>query len=125
MTERNICDMTPDNNLPVRILEAYLRDCGMKWEVSGLEEDKSKVYDLMNDAQDQRAKILKKAIDILKHHLKGVDLDDLPDFNFPTYEYPGYVVTTTGTTDIQFPSEDGLEIMHVDTVNGSTEVKFP
>lgn len=55
-------DMTPNDMLPIRILEAYLDKSREKWEVHGLSKKESAIYEMMNEYQDQRAKILENAI---------------------------------------------------------------
>lgn len=55
-------DMTPDDMLPIRILRAYLDNCKCKWVVAGLPDNVKAMYDAMNEHQDKRAGILKKAI---------------------------------------------------------------
>lgn len=59
-------DMTPDEELPLRILQAYRDNCNTRWEVHGLDEDKSRIYDMMNDHCEQRAEILDRAIALLE-----------------------------------------------------------
>ncbi|KKN91139.1 hypothetical protein LCGC14_0220040 [marine sediment metagenome] len=53
-------DATPDDEYPLRILRAYRENCNVRWEVSG--DIDSLPYDVMNEACEQRAKILDKAI---------------------------------------------------------------
>jgi len=55
-------DLTPDDELPIRILEAYRNDCNTRWETHGLKPNQSLLYDAMNEHQKQRAVILDKAI---------------------------------------------------------------
>ena len=62
-------DMTPNKGLPLRILQAYRDNCNTRWEVHGLDEDKSRIYDMMNEHCEQRAEILDRAIVLLE---KGV-----------------------------------------------------
>ena len=62
-------DATPDEGLPLKILRAYRENCNVRWEVHGLDEERSRVYDLMNDDCERRAEILDKAIALLA---KGV-----------------------------------------------------
>jgi hypothetical protein len=59
-------DLTPDDGLPVRILEAYCLRARTKWAVSGLDERARKFFEIMNQHQDERAAILEKAIRQLK-----------------------------------------------------------
>ena len=62
-------DMTPDDMLPIRILEAYLDKSNEKWETDGLPENESVLYKIMNKHQDERRRILKNAINKLQ---KGI-----------------------------------------------------
>jgi hypothetical protein len=59
-------DMTPDDELPIRILEAYLDNCYCLWRVEGLEGPAQRLYNQMNYDQGQRAVILSRAIQKLK-----------------------------------------------------------
>lgn len=60
-------DATPNNNYPIRILEAYRKRCDCKWSSSSTEIVAiTELMKLMNDQQDERAKILDRAIEILK-----------------------------------------------------------
>lgn len=52
-------DMTPDANLPLRILQAYRQNCDFRW-VS--EPPGNLVVDTMNEAAAKRAIILDRAI---------------------------------------------------------------
>ena len=58
-------DSTPDEDYPLRILRAYRQNCNSYWEVHGLTEDEKRIYDIMNEDQDKRAKILDAAIEKL------------------------------------------------------------
>lgn len=66
---RNQMDMMYIDGTPrgyaLRILRAYRNQCDEKWIVSGIDEKRALVYDLMNKHQDERAKELDKAIDFL------------------------------------------------------------
>lgn len=57
-------DATPDSNYPIRILKAHRYNCDCKW----VADPPSPIYDLMNQHNDQRAKILDEAIAILEKH---------------------------------------------------------
>ena len=59
-------DSTPDENYPIRILEAYRENCNSFWEVHGLTGEEKHFYDMLNEHQISRAKILDKAINKLK-----------------------------------------------------------
>lgn len=64
-------DATPDEGYPLRILEAYRANCDVQWEVHGLPEDRSRIYDLMNEACEKRAAILDRAIAKLRARLEA------------------------------------------------------
>jgi hypothetical protein len=68
MTQEDLklVDMTPDEDLPLRILRAYRVNCDTRWETSGLNEAEARIYVIMNEHQKERAKILDKAIRILE-----------------------------------------------------------
>jgi len=51
-------DLTPDSDLPLRILRAYRANCNRMWET----DSPDPVWDLMNEDQKMRAKILDEAI---------------------------------------------------------------
>lgn len=53
-------DGTPDENYVLRILKAYRENCNCKWSGSN-----NVLFEEMNKHQDQRAKLLDEAIDIL------------------------------------------------------------
>ena len=55
-------DMTPDEDLPLRILRAYRHDCDMRWDTAGLGPAQTLIYEVMNDSQGLRAEILDRAI---------------------------------------------------------------
>jgi len=57
-------DATPDREYPLRILRVYRQNCDCKWVI----ESPNPFYDLMNQHNDQRAKILDEAISILEKH---------------------------------------------------------
>lgn len=59
-------DLTPDRDLPLRILRVYRLNCDCLWEVHGLDPARSAVYDVMNEHQAARAAILDKAIRVLE-----------------------------------------------------------
>lgn len=58
-------DGTPDGNYALRILKAYREACNTKWIIEG-DTTAKPLYELMNEHQDQRAKELDKAIEILE-----------------------------------------------------------
>jgi hypothetical protein len=59
-------DMTPDDKLAIRILEAYRYNCDSKWATSSDGSCDNPIYALMNQYNDERAVILDKAIEKLK-----------------------------------------------------------
>ena len=64
-------DMSIDADLPLRILRAYRQNCDVHWAVEGVDEASRRIYDVMNEHQRQRAKILDAAIRTLEQ--KGAD----------------------------------------------------
>ena len=64
-------DMTPDNNLAIRILQAYRHNCNVKWATNSNGDCDNPLFKLMNDHNDQRAIILDKAIEILIKEIEG------------------------------------------------------
>lgn len=73
LTQRPILgvDATPDEQYPIRILEAYLYNARTNWEVSGLNEGATKVYEEMNRHQAERVLILERAIAALNQANAG------------------------------------------------------
>jgi hypothetical protein len=63
-------DGTPTLDYAIRILKVYRENCNCKWSDSLNEENKSRLFDIMNEAQDKRAELLDKAISALEEHLK-------------------------------------------------------
>lgn len=59
-------DATPDDDYPIRILEAFLHNTGLRWELTNCDERLHQIYDAMNEAQEKRAEILRQAITTLK-----------------------------------------------------------
>jgi len=55
-------DATPDDGYVLRILRAHRHNCDCKWVGTG----SNALIDVMNEACDKRAKLLDKAISILK-----------------------------------------------------------
>ena len=51
-------DLTPDEDLPLRILQAYSANCDCIWEA----HPPSLIYDMMNEHSRQRKEILERAI---------------------------------------------------------------
>jgi hypothetical protein len=60
-------DMTPDNDLPIRILQAYLDNCNVKVATDSAGNCDNPMYQMMNEHQEKRTKILDMAIRILKN----------------------------------------------------------
>ncbi len=58
-------DSTPDKEYPLRILKIHRENCNMKY----ITETPSEIWEVMNEYQDERAKILDKAIAILEESL--------------------------------------------------------
>ncbi len=67
-------DATPDEDFPIRILQLYRQDCESKYLTSGLSPERTLVWEMMNEWQDQRAAILDKAIAVLKSVKAGFKL---------------------------------------------------
>jgi len=63
-------DGTPEG-YALRILQAYREKTEERWEVSGLSEEQSVMYDLMNQHQEERAEELDKAIKVLEKYMEG------------------------------------------------------
>lgn len=59
-------DGTPDGKYALRILKAYRQACNTKWIIEGVADNSKLLYDAMNEHQDQRAKELDEAIEILE-----------------------------------------------------------
>ena len=55
-------DLTPDADLPLRILRAYRHNCDQMW----LADPPGEVWDIMNRDQLERAKLLDEAIATLE-----------------------------------------------------------
>jgi TPR repeat protein len=70
MVEYKHIDGTPNGMYALRILRAYREACNTKWIIEGEHEKARALYDMMNEHQDQRAKELDKAIEILMKHPK-------------------------------------------------------
>lgn len=66
-------DLTPDDDLALRILRAYRANCNTHWVISGeFKKHKARrVWDEMNKHQEQRAKILDAAIDQERKRVGG------------------------------------------------------
>jgi len=76
LTEQVIeIDATPNEDYPLRILRTYRHRASTHWKVSGLPPERTLIYDLMNEQQDQRAEILDKTIQILER-IRGKNSDD-------------------------------------------------
>jgi len=60
-------DATPDDDLPVRILKVYRDNYSCNWETT--DSDPSPIWATMNKHNEERVKILNKAI----NKLQGVD----------------------------------------------------
>jgi hypothetical protein len=71
-------DSTPDAEYPLRILRAQRSNCDCHFEVTGVGAKSKVLWDMLNSHQDQRAKILDKALEILTRYsneLLGVAKD--------------------------------------------------
>lgn len=56
-------DGTPDKDYPLRILEAYRKNCDVRW-VS--QDTDNELFAIMNEHCEQRAQVLDQAIALLK-----------------------------------------------------------
>jgi hypothetical protein len=59
-------DGTPNNEYPLRILKAYLENCNCRWATDSSGNCENELFKIMNEHCEQRAKILRKAINILE-----------------------------------------------------------
>ena len=57
-------DATPDNNYPLRILQAYRENCNCKWA----SDTDNPLIERMNEDCDERAKVLDAAISLLSRN---------------------------------------------------------
>lgn len=57
-------DATPDEEYPLRILQAYREDCNCKWS----SDTENALIRMMNEMCDKRAEILDRAIEILERN---------------------------------------------------------
>lgn len=60
-------DATPDANYPLRILKAYHSNCDTRWVAN----PPRVICEVLNKAQDERKKILDRAIAVLEKDLSG------------------------------------------------------
>jgi len=70
MTQQPILyiDMTPTDDLALRILRAYRENCDCRWsgDTDGSAIEDNPMLQMMNEHQDKRAGILDKAITVLE-----------------------------------------------------------
>jgi hypothetical protein len=57
-----IIDMTPNDELPLRILQAYRTNCNCNWATSSNGTCENPLFAIMNEHNKQRANILDNAI---------------------------------------------------------------
>jgi len=62
-------DATPDIKYPLRILQTYRENCNCKWSTDTQGNCDNELFKIMNEHTDQRAKILDKALEILKKYM--------------------------------------------------------
>ena len=62
-------NISPTPDLAIRILKAYRENCNLRWSTSSNELVDNEFTKKMNDLQDQRAKLLDKAISILEKNI--------------------------------------------------------
>jgi hypothetical protein len=65
--ERKHIDVTPNDGLPLRILQAYRVDCDMRWAKTTDGVEDTPLIRALNDLQEQRAEILDRAIAQLRY----------------------------------------------------------
>ena len=58
-------DLTPNNDLPLRILKAYRENCDVRWVTNTNGECDNPLFDIMNKDCERRAIILDRAIKYL------------------------------------------------------------
>lgn len=63
LVPKHFVNATPDDEYPIRILQAHRDDCDIRWSSDG---SKDLLAKLMNETQDKRAVILDKAIKKLR-----------------------------------------------------------
>ena len=73
--EKLFVDATPDDELAIRILTAYLNDATNCWWSDG-KNDEDWLVKYMNELQIKRAQILKKAINVLRLNMKNEENKD-------------------------------------------------
>lgn len=59
-------DMTPDENLPIRIIEAYYQNCKVKFNLDNIDDDSKEVCKFLNESAEHGEKILEKVLEVLK-----------------------------------------------------------
>jgi len=59
-------DATPDEDYALRILRAYRENCNVMWSVSSDKDLENPLFEMMNQHNIDRAKILDKAIELLQ-----------------------------------------------------------
>lgn len=59
-------DGTPDAEYPIRILQAYRDNCNCRWSTDTEGDCDNPLFTLMNQHCEERAKILDKAIAVLR-----------------------------------------------------------
>lgn len=58
-------DATPDDGYALRILQAYRQNCNSEFVAIDVPEESKAFYEMLNDLQRKRAKILDEAIEKL------------------------------------------------------------
>ena len=61
-----LVDMTPDDDLPIRILEAYITNCKVQFNLDNIDEEHKELCKFLNDNAEHGSKILQKVLDFLK-----------------------------------------------------------
>lgn len=61
-------DMTPDAELPIRILEAYLANCKVLFNLDNIDDEHKELCRFLNENAVEGGKILEKALAVLQAH---------------------------------------------------------
>lgn len=59
-------DMTPDSDLPLRILEAYITNCKVLFNLENIDEESKELCKFLNENAEQGGKLLEKALQFLR-----------------------------------------------------------
>jgi hypothetical protein len=59
-------DMTPDGDLPIRILEAYRTNCNILFNLDNIDDENKELCGFLNDNAEKGGKIFTRVLDFLK-----------------------------------------------------------